>query len=110
MISIANYNFLIAQLDLTHLTEVREPSLPIPSNEKGGDTIDNTEQETAFERKDTAFGRLVLEDGHKKMIVSLITQHFRDKEVKGSQTEQVDIIRGKGTTSSKQQIIEQPVF
>ncbi|PON27686.1 hypothetical protein TGAM01_v203453 [Trichoderma gamsii] len=52
--------------------------------------------ETAFERKDTAFGRLVLEDGHKKMIVSLITQHFRDKEVKGSQTEQVDIIRGKG--------------
>lgn len=48
----------------------------------------------------TAFDQLVLPSGHKDMVVSLITQHFRDKESlsKGSRdAQQVDIIRGKGT-------------
>lgn len=101
MINNANHNHFTAQLDLTYLTEVRDPGLPIPSEEKNGETIDDMRREKPFERKDTAFGRLVLEREHKNMIISLITQHFRDKQIKGAQTEQVDIIRGKGTASSK---------
>jgi hypothetical protein len=101
LINNANHNHFTAQLDLTYLTEVRDPGLPIPSEEKNGETIDDMRREKPFERKDTAFGRLVLEREHKNMIISLITQHFRDKQIKGAQTEQVDIIRGKGTASSK---------
>lgn len=44
----------------------------------------------------TAFDRLVLEKGHRPMIESLITQHFRDKKAKGERAEQVDIVKGKG--------------
>ncbi|RYP33774.1 hypothetical protein DL767_004641 [Monosporascus sp. MG133] len=42
----------------------------------------------------TSFERLVLPPGHKDMVVSLVAQHFRDKESK--ETHQVDIVRGKG--------------
>lgn len=47
----------------------------------------------------TAFDQLVLPDGHKNMVRSLVAQHFRDKDSarKGSkETRQVDIVRGKG--------------
>lgn len=47
----------------------------------------------------TAFDRLVLEDGHKSMIESLISQHFRDKESKGGPQDQVDVVKGKGEKS-----------
>ncbi|KAK4169596.1 hypothetical protein QBC43DRAFT_354874 [Cladorrhinum sp. PSN259] len=43
---------------------------------------------------DTAFGQLVLPAGHKKMVKSLVAQHFRDKESKEGQ--QVDLVSGKG--------------
>lgn len=43
----------------------------------------------------TAFDHLVLPPGHKDMVLSLIAQHFRDKESKENQ--QVDIVSGKGT-------------
>lgn len=99
LIKNANHDCRVAQLDLTHLTEVREPGLPVLSDEKSKESSDDAAQQNAFGGKDTAFGRLVLEHGHKNMIVSLITQHFRDKEAKGAQTEQVDIIRGKGKTA-----------
>ncbi|KAK5659704.1 hypothetical protein OQA88_915 [Cercophora sp. LCS_1] len=42
----------------------------------------------------TAFDQLVLPKGHKEMVLSLIAQHFRDKEPKEDQ--QVDIVAGKG--------------
>lgn len=42
-----------------------------------------------------AFDRLVLPDGHRRTIKSLIAQHFYDKGSK-SASEQVDIVRGKG--------------
>lgn len=71
----------------------------IPIDEQRAD-VENVRQQEKSGRKDTAFGRLVLEKGHKNMIVSLITQHFRDKGVKGAHMEQVDIIRGKGTVFS----------
>lgn len=40
----------------------------------------------------TAFGQLVLPYGHKEMVTSLVTQHFRDKASGGN----ADIVRGKG--------------
>lgn len=45
-----------------------------------------------------AFGQLVLPPGHKRMVLSLISQHFRSKQSQNSTDEQVDIVRGKGTT------------
>ncbi|KAL8406305.1 hypothetical protein RB596_004956 [Gaeumannomyces avenae] len=59
--------------------------------EEGQD--DDTDQDTDPE-DDTAFGQLVLPRGHKKMVKSLVAQHFRDKESKEGQ--QVDIVSGKG--------------
>ncbi|KAF3768063.1 P-loop containing nucleoside triphosphate hydrolase protein, partial [Cryphonectria parasitica EP155] len=44
----------------------------------------------------SAFGRLVLPKGHKEMVLSLISQHFRNKASQKYQEEQVDIVRGKG--------------
>jgi hypothetical protein len=52
------------------------------------------------DERETAFDQLVLPKGHKRVLLSLIAQHFRDKEAtrkKGSGVEdQVDIVRGKG--------------
>lgn len=73
-----------AKLDLDSLTEVG--------------TSANAQEETGTSEKKepvTAFDSLVLPDGHKKMVLSLIAQHFRDKESPTGQSEQ-DIVRGKG--------------
>ncbi|KAH8745241.1 hypothetical protein BGZ57DRAFT_975572 [Hyaloscypha finlandica] len=43
---------------------------------------------------DSAFGQLVLPEGHKTMVKSLVAQHFRDKE--SQEERQADIISGKG--------------
>lgn len=40
--------------------------------------------------------RLVLEEGHHSMIVSLIAQHFRDKKSTTGQREEFDLVKGKG--------------
>ncbi|KAL7952745.1 hypothetical protein V8C34DRAFT_318782 [Trichoderma compactum] len=79
-----------AQLDLTYLTEVREPTPIGPIDDQ------RTEGGKSGNDNETAFDQLVLESGHKDMIISLITQHFQDKKAKGAQMEQVDIVRGKG--------------
>jgi hypothetical protein len=42
----------------------------------------------------SAFGQLVLPPGHKKMVKSLVAQHFRDKE--SQEERKADIISGKG--------------
>ncbi|KAK7417429.1 hypothetical protein QQX98_004548 [Neonectria punicea] len=82
-----------AQLDLTYLSDV-QPGEPSSEETKGGEKQDGGG--CGKEEPATAFDRLVLEEGHRPMIVSLISQHFRNKESKGSQTEQVDIVKGKG--------------
>lgn len=46
-----------------------------------------------------AFGQLVLPQGHKKMVLSLISQHFRNKGSQERNDKQVDIVRGKGMLS-----------
>ncbi|KAK8137127.1 hypothetical protein PG984_005067 [Apiospora sp. TS-2023a] len=43
-----------------------------------------------------AFDRLELPDGHREMVKSLVTQHFRDKRAAGTRDNPTDIIRGKG--------------
>jgi hypothetical protein len=47
-------------------------------------------------KKKTAFDQLVLPTGHKDIVHCLVAQHFRDKEARVSDNEEVDIVRGKG--------------
>ncbi|RDL40429.1 uncharacterized protein BP5553_00408 [Venustampulla echinocandica] len=78
-----------AKLDLTHLTDVHAPSNENAGGEGGKETEDDEEPKTAFDR-------LVLPDGHRKMILSLVAQHFRDKESSANKNDQTGIVRGKG--------------
>jgi flagellar biosynthesis GTPase FlhF len=47
-------------------------------------------------KKETAFEQLVLPEGHKNMVQCLVAQHFRDKETRVNDNEEVDVVRGKG--------------
>ncbi|RGP60190.1 protein msp1 [Fusarium sporotrichioides] len=75
-----------AKLDLAQLTHVTDSTEDAPAVD------DETEDDK------TAFGQLVLPSGHKKMVLSLISQHFRNKATQRErdEDEQVDIVRGKG--------------
>lgn len=42
------------------------------------------------------FDQLVLPDGHKRMVKSLVQQHFLEKQFTQPETEQIDLVRGKG--------------
>ncbi|KAK8054514.1 hypothetical protein PG994_009581 [Apiospora phragmitis] len=44
----------------------------------------------------SAFDRLELPDGHRQMVRSLVTQHFRGKRASNKKDARTDIIRGKG--------------
>ncbi|PLB49715.1 P-loop containing nucleoside triphosphate hydrolase protein [Aspergillus steynii IBT 23096] len=70
-----------AKLDLTHLTYIRRP---------------RGEAQVGEQPQEMAFNQLVLDPGHKKMLLSLVAQHYRDKESPTAGNEQVDIVRGKG--------------
>ncbi|CEN59820.1 hypothetical protein ASPCAL02261 [Aspergillus calidoustus] len=83
-----------AQLDLSYLIEVH-PRKHEPATRSRADSTGNTEA-----KEPTTFSRLVLNEKHKHMIVSLIAQHFRDKKSISGQREQVDIVRGKGKKHS----------
>ncbi|KAI0468396.1 hypothetical protein F4859DRAFT_506015 [Xylaria cf. heliscus] len=43
-----------------------------------------------------AFNRLELPDGHREMVRSLVTQHFRDKQTAFARDDQTDLVKGKG--------------
>lgn len=69
------------------------------SSEGTGDKVGDGASPKKKEKRQTAFDQLVLPKGHKEMVLSLIAQHFRDKESaskESKETQQVDIIRGKG--------------
>jgi hypothetical protein len=83
---------MTAQLDLHYLAEIQTPELR-------GEPTDQSLQDHQNTSK-TAFDRLVLERGHKDMILSLIAQHFRDKELRTGQVDQFDIVKGKGMGAS----------
>ncbi|KAL6692959.1 hypothetical protein J3F84DRAFT_401494 [Trichoderma pleuroticola] len=78
-----------AKLDLSYITDVHT-SIPIEiaDNSAVEPNTDETEPSTALDR-------LVLEEGHRNMIVSLISQHFREKASSRSQKEEFDIVKGK---------------
>ncbi|KAI1130783.1 hypothetical protein F5Y10DRAFT_102925 [Nemania abortiva] len=44
----------------------------------------------------SAFERLELPDGHRQMVRSLVTQHFRNRQVMLTKDDQTDLVRGKG--------------
>ncbi|KAH6874048.1 hypothetical protein B0T10DRAFT_588244 [Thelonectria olida] len=75
-----------AQLDLAYLTDISGSSEDVTA-------ADGEEED---EEDKTAFGRLVLPEGHREMVLSLISQHFRNKISQKDREEQVDIVRGKG--------------
>ncbi|POS80957.1 hypothetical protein DHEL01_v200630 [Diaporthe helianthi] len=73
--------------DLDNLLEIKHFS------DKNTETADDDDLDEDFHG---AFGQLVLPGGHKKMVLSLISQHFRNKESTDNKDEQLDIVRGKG--------------
>ncbi|RAH47338.1 ATP-binding protein, partial [Aspergillus brunneoviolaceus CBS 621.78] len=73
------------KLDLTHLSYIRGIRVESKGEDQGKPQV-----------RETAFDQLVLEEGHKKMLLSLVAQHYRDKESPTAANEQVDIVRGKG--------------
>ncbi|KAF4947331.1 hypothetical protein FSARC_13997 [Fusarium sarcochroum] len=78
-----------AQLDVSYLSDVHSNGVSEP-------TTDDEELKLEKEKPVTPFDHLVLEKGHKKIIKSLIAQHFRDKKMASGQTDQFDIVKGKG--------------
>ncbi|RYP92923.1 hypothetical protein DL770_000973 [Monosporascus sp. CRB-9-2] len=69
--------------------------------------------EASYNKKEapqTFFDQLVLPKGHKEMVVSLIAQHFRDKDSsskESKETQQVDIVRGKQGVA---EMFKKPLF
>lgn len=63
-----------------------------------GDATEQTDDDFE-EGGQGAFGQLVLPPGYKKMVLSLISQHFRNKGSQESNDKQTDIVRGKGKSS-----------
>jgi hypothetical protein len=74
-----------AKFDLTSLEYVNS-----------GTQNTNHDNQGASKPRETAFDQLVMERNQKNVILSLIAQHFRDKESATAANEQVDIVRGKG--------------
>ncbi|TLS26551.1 hypothetical protein PpBr36_05491 [Pyricularia pennisetigena] len=76
-----------AWLDLEYLSDV-------VSSVEGGKAYPTSSDDD--EEDHGAFGQLVLPDGHKNMVLSLVSQHFRNKHKAQGKDEQTDIVRGKG--------------
>jgi hypothetical protein len=75
---------LVAQLDLTYLTD----------NDPRDEGLEGEhEMKDEHGNKLTVFDKLVLPDEHRHLILSLVAQHFRDKEA-GDMDK--DMVRGKG--------------
>lgn len=82
--------FREAELDLDYMSEVTG----------SGTTMEQADDD--FDRGNQGpFGQLVLPPGHKKMVLSLISQHFRNKGSTETSEEQVDIVRGKGESHQR---------
>ncbi|KAH9226594.1 hypothetical protein K456DRAFT_1766278 [Colletotrichum gloeosporioides 23] len=60
--------------------------------------FDSTHTRHPFERDLTidAFERLELPEGHRELVQSLVTQHFRNRQSSFTRDEQTDLIKGKG--------------
>ncbi len=62
----------------------------------GGAKHNGKSTEPTETKRETAFDQLVLPDGHKEIVVSLIAQYFQDRDSRKTDTEETDIVRGKG--------------
>ncbi len=97
----ANVALIPAQLDLSHLTDIHQSETPVAPDQLDLSNLAETPAIAKGNREGkvptTMFGRLVLEKWHRDIIVSLISQHFRDKKSTTSQREEFDIVKGKGT-------------
>jgi hypothetical protein len=109
--------WLTAKLDLTYLSPIGSKSSS--ESEGDGESVDVKEDEDIQEgedvqegkngerapktaktkNRDTAFDQLVLPKGHKKIVLSLIAQHFQEKRSRKTENEETDIVRGKGKRS-----------
>lgn len=69
------------QLDLTYLSDV-QPGEPTSVGTEGGEEQENIEN--GKDESVTAFDRPILDDGHRPVIVYLVSRHFRNKESEGS--------------------------
>ncbi|KAE8356022.1 hypothetical protein BDV28DRAFT_127797 [Aspergillus coremiiformis] len=78
-----------AKLDLSYLKDVHQLEAQAVDGEQPKSGENKTDSVTPFER-------LVLEKQHKEMIMSLVSQHFRDEASTANQKAQPDIVRGKG--------------
>lgn len=77
----------LAQLDLDFLR---------PVGGRRDDDSFETKQEQIDREMGVSFDQLVLPKGHKEMVLSLVAQHYRNKEMAFSSGAQFDIVRGKG--------------
>lgn len=68
-------------------------SLEEGDNSTAGDA---SKEDSTVPETDTAFDQLVLPDGHKEIVVSLISQYFQDRDSRKAENEEADIVRGKG--------------
>ncbi|KAL1630633.1 hypothetical protein SLS54_000504 [Diplodia seriata] len=87
--------------DLAHLTDVNMEEIATATSKDGESERRQGEKGTL-----TAFDRLVLEKGHRDMIVSLVSQHFRDKESRTGKREEFDIVQGKGDLGTTAKEVE----
>jgi hypothetical protein len=65
------------------------------SDDDDGGKYDSDDEESNNGK--SAFSHLVLPPGHKRMVLSLVSQHFRNKASQKNRDERVDIVKGKGT-------------
>lgn len=72
---------LTAELDLTYMEDAVENDFKSPENK---------------EAPQPAFDQLVLPEGHKNIVLSLISQHYRNRDYGRRSIDQSDIVRGKG--------------
>lgn len=89
-----------AKLDLTYLSPINSNSTEKAKQEgeEGKNEKREEDEGDSIGATKTAFDQLILPDGHREMVLSLIAQHFRDKDSAKSEKEQVDLVRGKGKT------------
>jgi hypothetical protein len=72
---------LLAELDLTYMEDATDSD---DQSHENGDV------------PQPAFDQLVLPDGHKNIVLSLISQHYRNRDTGRRSIDQSDIVRGKG--------------
>lgn len=72
---------LAAELDLTYMEDATENDTQTLEDKK----VDQP-----------AFDQLVLPDGHKNIVLSLISQYYRNRDSGRRSIDQSDIVRGKG--------------